>query len=295
MLDPAFTLDNKTAIVVGAAHGIGRASALAFAAAGAAVACADIEESHARATAAEIDKGGGRALPVRLDVTDGGSCRAAVRATVERFGGLDVLLYGAADSDRTATVVELSEAEWDRVVRINLTGAFLMARAAIPAMAARGGGSLILIASQLGRVASPGRAAYCATKGALIQLARVLATDHAAQGIRANTLSPGAVETRRAARPLEGHGRGAPRAGAPPRAGPPGAARGDCPRRRLPGQRRLGLHDGQRSLTLTGRGERMRASGPVEREGRLRPGTRVHTRSLLWLWRASAPLSCVRP
>jgi len=121
MFDPAFTLDKKTAIVVGAANGIGRATALAFAAAGAAVACADIEEPGAKATAAEIDAGGGRALPVHLDVTDGASCRAAVAATVERLGGLDVLL--------------------------NLTGAFLMVKAALPAMIARGGGSVILIAS----------------------------------------------------------------------------------------------------------------------------------------------------
>src|SRR5512132_1752923 len=197
MIDPAFTLEKKAAIVVGAANGIGRATALAFAAAGARVACADIEESGAKTTATEIEKGGAHALPVPLDVTDSASCRAAVAATVQRFGGLDVLLYGAADSDKTATVLEMDEAAWERVIRVNLTGAFLMVKAAIPAMVARGGGSVILIASQLGRVASPGRAAYCATKGALIQLAKVLATDHAAQGIRANTLSPGAIETRR--------------------------------------------------------------------------------------------------
>jgi NAD(P)-dependent dehydrogenase (short-subunit alcohol dehydrogenase family) len=197
MTDPAFTLEQKTALVVGAANGIGRATALAFAAAGARVACADIEAPGARATAAEIESSGAAALAVPLDVTDGGSCRAAVAATVERFGGLDVLLYGAADSDASATVLELDEADWDRVIRINLTGAFLMVKAAIPAMIVRGGGSVILIASQLGRVASAGRPAYCATKGALIQLAKVLAADHAAQGIRANTLSPGAIETRR--------------------------------------------------------------------------------------------------
>jgi NAD(P)-dependent dehydrogenase (short-subunit alcohol dehydrogenase family) len=136
-------------------------------------------------------------LLLHLDVTDGARCRAAVAAAVDRFGGLDVLLYGAADSDGTATVLEMDEPAWDRVIRVNLTGAFLMAKAAIPAMIARGGGSVILIASQLGRVASPGRAPYCATKGALIQLAKVLAVDHAAQGIRANTISPGAVATRR--------------------------------------------------------------------------------------------------
>jgi NAD(P)-dependent dehydrogenase (short-subunit alcohol dehydrogenase family) len=197
MIDAAFALDNKVAMVVGAANGIGRATALAFAAAGAAVACADVEEAGAKTAAAEIERGGGHALPVHLDVTEGASCRAAVAAAVERFGGLDVLLYGAADSDRAATVLEMDEAAWDRVIRINLTGAFLAVKAAIPAMIARGGGSVILIASQLGRVASPGRAAYCATKGALIQLAKVLAADHAAQGIRANTISPGAIETRR--------------------------------------------------------------------------------------------------
>jgi NAD(P)-dependent dehydrogenase (short-subunit alcohol dehydrogenase family) len=182
---------------VGAANGIGRATALAFAAAGARVACADVEEPGAKSVAAEIEKDGGQALPVRLDVTDSASCRATVAATVERFGGLDVLLYGAADLDGSATVLEMEESAWDRTVRINLTGAFLMVKAAIPAMIARGGGSVILIASQLGRVASPGRPAYCATKGALIQLAKVLAADHAAQGIRANTISPGAVATRR--------------------------------------------------------------------------------------------------
>ena len=190
-------LDGKSAIVVGAANGIGRATALAFAAAGAAVACADVEAAGAKTTAADIEKSGGRAMPVHLDVTESASCRAAVAATVERFGGVDVLLYGAADNDRTATVLELDEAAWDRTIRIHLTGAFLMAKATIPAMVARGGGSVILIASQLGRVAAPGRPAYCATKGALIQLAKVLAADHAAQGIRANTLSPGAIETRR--------------------------------------------------------------------------------------------------
>ena len=112
MIDPAFTLEKKTAIVVGAANGIGRATALAFAAAGARVGCADVEEPGAKATAAEIEAGGGRALPVHLDVTDSASCKNAVAAAVQRFGGLDVLMYGAADSDRAATVLELDEADF---------------------------------------------------------------------------------------------------------------------------------------------------------------------------------------
>src|SRR5262245_20749974 len=197
MIDPTFTLERKVALVVGAANGIGRATAMAFAAAGAAVACADVEEAGAKTTAAEIERSGRQALPIHLDVTDGASCRAAIAAMVDRFGGLDVLLYGAADSDRAATVLEMDEAAWVRVLRVTLTGAFRMVKAAIPASIARGGGIVILIASQLGRVASPGRAAYCATKGGLIQLATVLAADHAAQGVRANTISPGAIETRR--------------------------------------------------------------------------------------------------
>ncbi|HEY4473301.1 MAG TPA: SDR family oxidoreductase, partial [Stellaceae bacterium] len=92
---------------------------------------------------------------------------------------------------------ETTLADWQLVLDINLTGAFLLSRAALPHMIAGGGGSIIFIASQLGRVGSAGRAAYCATKGALIQLAKVMAIDHAAQNIRVNTLSPGAVETQR--------------------------------------------------------------------------------------------------
>src|SRR5262249_48129060 len=115
VIDSAFTLGKKGAIVGGAANGIGRGTALAYAAAGRGVACADIAEPAARTPAAEIEAGGGQAIPVHLDVTDGASCKNAVAAAVQRFGGLDVLMYGAADSDRAATVLELDEAAWDRV------------------------------------------------------------------------------------------------------------------------------------------------------------------------------------
>jgi NAD(P)-dependent dehydrogenase (short-subunit alcohol dehydrogenase family) len=94
-------------------------------------------------------------------------------------------------------VLETSLADWEHVLAVNLTGSFLLSRAVLPVMIAGGGGSIIFIASQLGRVGSGGRAAYCATKGALIQLAKVMAVDHAAHNIRVNTLSPGAVETPR--------------------------------------------------------------------------------------------------
>ena len=193
-------LDGKSAIVVGAAQGIGRAIALCFAGAGAHVLCADIDEAGARATAAQAEKDGGKATVMRVDVTSSADARALAARAVEVFGGLDVLLYGAATHDASATVPELEESVWERVMRVNLTGAYLVSKACLPVMIKGGGGSIILIASQLGRVASAGRAAYCTTKGGLIQLAKVMAADHATQGVRVNTLSPGAVETDRLVR-----------------------------------------------------------------------------------------------
>jgi NAD(P)-dependent dehydrogenase (short-subunit alcohol dehydrogenase family) len=192
-----YSLTGKAALVVGAANGIGRATCLTFAEAGASVVCADIDEAGARATATAAEKGGGRALAARLDVTDLASCGTVVAAATDRFGGLDVLMFGAAVRAPAAKVPDLDPAVWEQELRVNLTGAFLTCKAAIPAMIRRGGGSIILIASQLGRVASPERAAYCATKGALVQLAKVMAVDHAADRIRVNSLSPGPIGTER--------------------------------------------------------------------------------------------------
>jgi NAD(P)-dependent dehydrogenase (short-subunit alcohol dehydrogenase family) len=190
-------LAGKAALVSGAAGGIGRAIATAFAEAGAAVLCCDIDHRGAQETASLIEERGGRAVTRQCDVAVEGDTHAAVKAAVDVFDRLDILVSGAATHDSGGTVSETSLAEWQRVVAVNLTGSFLLCRAALPSMIASGGGSVILIASQLGRVGSPGRAAYCATKGALIQLAKVMAIDHAAQNIRVNAISPGAVETER--------------------------------------------------------------------------------------------------
>jgi NAD(P)-dependent dehydrogenase (short-subunit alcohol dehydrogenase family) len=193
-------LARKAALVSGAAGGIGRAIATALAEAGAAVACCDIDVAGAQATTRQIEQAGGRAFAQRCDVASEGDTLAAVAATKDAFGRLDILVSGAAPHDSGGTVVETSLADWDRVLAVNLTGSFLLCRAALPLMIAGGSGSIILIASQLGRVGSAGRGAYCATKGALIQLAKVMAVDHAGQNIRVNTLSPGAVETERLTR-----------------------------------------------------------------------------------------------
>ncbi len=138
-----------------------------------------------------------QAVSLTCDVASEDATLAAAKATHDAFGRLDILVSGAAPHDPSGSVIEVSPADWRRVLDVNLTGAYLLSRAALPFMIAGGGGSIILIASQLGRVGSAGRAAYCASKGAVIQLAKVMAIDHAPQRIRVNTLSPGGVETER--------------------------------------------------------------------------------------------------
>ena len=181
------SLQGKAAIVTGAAGGIGGAIAKAFKDAGARVACVDLA----------VDKIGRDYLPIRCDVSSEPETKAAVATIAKTFGGVHVLVNAAAMRDPTATVTDLDLAAWNKVFAVNVGGAYLMSRWAIPHMVKAGGGSIIHIASQLGTVGTPGRVAYCATKGALITMAKAMASDHAAQKIRVNTLSPGAVETDR--------------------------------------------------------------------------------------------------
>lgn len=192
--DDRFALGGKGAVITGAGGGICRAIAVAFAHAGARVACIDLNLANAEQTARLAGQG---ALALQCDVASETATREAVERAAEAFGALHVLVNGAAMSDPTATVLDLDLAGWNAVFGVNVGGAFLMSRWIIPHMAAAGGGSIIHIASQLGTVGTPGRVAYCATKGALITMAKAMAADHAAQNIRVNTLSPGGVETDR--------------------------------------------------------------------------------------------------
>jgi NAD(P)-dependent dehydrogenase (short-subunit alcohol dehydrogenase family) len=181
-----YSLHGKVAIVTGAGGGIGGAIARAFREAGAKVAGLDLDTAKVAGD-----------LAIACDVSSETQTRDAVERVVKAFGGVQVLVNCAAMMDPRATVTELDLAAWNRVFAVNVGGAFLMSRWAIPHMARAGGGSIIHIASQLGTVGTPGRVAYCSTKGALITMAKAMAADHAAQRIRVNTLSPGAVETDR--------------------------------------------------------------------------------------------------
>ena len=190
-------LESKVAIISGAGRGIGASIALAFADEGAAVQCLDIDPAAAAAVAAELEAAGGRAGSARCDVRDSASVHAGVEAAVEAFGRIDVVVANAATVTPRVTVDALSEEDWRDALDVNLTGVFLLCKHALPHLRAVGSGSVILTASQMGRVAYNGQAAYCATKGALIQLAKVMALDHASEGIRVNTLSPGGTATAR--------------------------------------------------------------------------------------------------
>jgi NAD(P)-dependent dehydrogenase (short-subunit alcohol dehydrogenase family) len=190
-------LQGKVAIVTGAGGGIGAAISRSFTAEGASVACVDNDRGALDAIASSLRAAGGRAAELCADAGEEATAQAAVARAVSEFGRLDVLVVGAVADVPLAPVTSLSLDDWRRTMAVNLDSAFLFSKHAIPAMEKNGGGSIIFIASQLGRVARPKRPWYCAAKGALIQLAKAMALDHAAQNIRVNSLSPGPVETKR--------------------------------------------------------------------------------------------------
>lgn len=185
-------LTGRTVLIFGGASGIGAAIARRCAAEGGRIACADFDESGAHVLAAELGDAG---LGIGCDVTDGEAVRDAVAATVERFGQLDGMVFNAAPPSQEGSVVELDAARWRFELDVGLTGAFLASKHAIPAMTA--GGSIVFVASQFAHVAVAGFPVYCAMKAGLVHLAKAMAVDHASDGIRVNSLSPGAVATER--------------------------------------------------------------------------------------------------
>lgn len=187
-------LQDSVILIAGAASGIGAAIARRCIAEGARVVCADYDLEPATQLA---DTLGSSAAARQCDVTEIGSAQGAVEFARQKFGRLDGLVHNAAAPSTSATVVDLDESAWRRELDVGLTGAFLMSKFAVPLIAASGGGSVVFIGSQFGRVATTKAVAYCAAKAGLIHLAKAMAVDHAADMVRVNSLSPGAVATTR--------------------------------------------------------------------------------------------------
>jgi NAD(P)-dependent dehydrogenase (short-subunit alcohol dehydrogenase family) len=188
-------LDGKSALVTGAASGIGKAIALLFAAEGAAVTLADRDAGAGAVVAEAILSRGQRAAFSACDVAQAADCERIVREANRAFKGLDIVVNAAGIIVRRS-VVDLEEADWDRVMGVNAKSVYLICKHAIPLMMWAGGGSVINISSGWGLVGGPDAAVYCASKGAVVQLTRAMAIDFGAQNVRVNCICPGDTDTR---------------------------------------------------------------------------------------------------
>jgi NAD(P)-dependent dehydrogenase (short-subunit alcohol dehydrogenase family) len=201
-------LRGEIALVTGSTAGIGRAIAVEFAAQGARVVVTGRDAARGEATVEAARKTGGQAAFVGADLADEQACTGLVAMAVERFGGLTVLVNNAAaGTGGDGPVSELATPSWEAIVRVNLTAPMWLCRAAIPHMIEAGHGSIVNVSSRQGERASPGLAAYIASKGGLNALTRSLAVDYAPQQIRCNTISPGYVLNERRDADLSGERR----------------------------------------------------------------------------------------
>jgi NAD(P)-dependent dehydrogenase (short-subunit alcohol dehydrogenase family) len=188
------TFTGRVGLVTGAASGIGRATALLLAARGAAVVAADVDEKRVADTVARIRESGGRAEACRCDVTQAADVDTSVDLARRRFGRLDVVV-NCAGILRQSPLATTSEAEWQEVLNVNLTGAFLVTRAALVALRAEGGGSIVHIASRAAIRAKEHHGAYSAAKAGILQLTQMAALEGAPHRIRVNCVCPGVVDT----------------------------------------------------------------------------------------------------
>lgn len=187
-------LQGKTALITGGAAGIGRATAELFAREGAALVLVDINKDQGIGLVESLSKVGAQAIFIPGDVTRAEVCREAVQAAVEEFGRIDIL-FNNAGIIRRADVVETSEADWERVLEVNLKSVFLMSKFTLPVMVVAGGGSIINSGSGWGLKGGAKAAAYCAAKAAVVNLTRAMAIDHGPQNVRVNCICPGDTDT----------------------------------------------------------------------------------------------------
>ena len=187
-------LEGKVAFITGFGSGLGQAIAVMFAKEGAAVAGTSPTESKGRETVTMIEKLGGKALYWPGDVSNSAQMKTMIAETVRQLGGLDIVV-NSGGVRTNGSITDISEDDWDRTLDVNLKGAFIVSRLAIPEMKKRGGGVILHIAARSGMLGQSGRAAYCASKGGMVRLTEAMAMDHAKDKIRVNCICPGPTRT----------------------------------------------------------------------------------------------------
>ena len=192
-------LENKVAAITGASSGIGRAAAIRFAEEGASVCVADIDVQGGEETVAQIKAAGGKAIFRRTDVSRESEVKGLMDGSARELGGLDILVNNAA-AFVFGTVEKATEADWDRILSVNVKGYAFCAKHAVPHLRKRGGGAIVNLASISSFIAQPAFVPYNTSKGAVVQLTRCLAYDLAPDNIRVNCVCPGAIDTPATAR-----------------------------------------------------------------------------------------------